>query len=166
MYKCLLGDYETSQRVLMLENAELKKVLQQMKKEMIHILSPREHSTRGATADDSQEQVLQHVCRACPNVWLVLFRLKRNIFFHAKVTVFLLLWYRVTQKGRRRLGTRAGKLWTSLVSMPGSSSQTASGSSGGNWGTTWRNWTTKVDVTGSQGLCAYLFIYFLVWHGL
>ncbi|XP_061587132.1 synovial sarcoma, X breakpoint 2 interacting protein a [Cololabis saira] len=56
MYKSLLGDYEASQRALMLENAELKKVLQQMKKEMVHILSPRESSTRGATARDSQEQ--------------------------------------------------------------------------------------------------------------
>ncbi|KAK1879374.1 Afadin- and alpha-actinin-binding protein [Dissostichus eleginoides] len=50
MYKSLLNDYEVSQRSLMLENAELKKVLQQMKKEMIHILSPR------PTRDDSQDQ--------------------------------------------------------------------------------------------------------------
>lgn len=57
MYKSLLSDYEASQRSLMLENTELKKVLQQMKKEMIHILSPRKPSARGATADDSQEQV-------------------------------------------------------------------------------------------------------------
>ena len=57
MFKSLLNDYETSQRSLMLENAELKKVLQQMKKEMIHILSPQQPATRGATADDSQEQV-------------------------------------------------------------------------------------------------------------
>ena len=52
MYKSLLNDYEVSQRSLMLENAELKKVLQQMKKEMIHILSPR------PTRDYSQDQVL------------------------------------------------------------------------------------------------------------
>lgn len=57
MYKSLLSDYEASQRSLMLENAELKKVLQQMKKEMMHILSQRQPSTRGADADDSQEQV-------------------------------------------------------------------------------------------------------------
>ncbi|KAI4809763.1 hypothetical protein KUCAC02_018628 [Chaenocephalus aceratus] len=50
MYKSLLNDYEVSQRSLMLENAELKKVLQQMKKEMIHILSPR------PTRDDSLDQ--------------------------------------------------------------------------------------------------------------
>uniref|UniRef100_A0AAQ5X1C4 Synovial sarcoma, X breakpoint 2 interacting protein a n=1 Tax=Amphiprion ocellaris TaxID=80972 RepID=A0AAQ5X1C4_AMPOC len=65
MYKSLLSDYEASQRSLMLENAELKKVLQQMKKEMMHILSPRQPSTRGATADDSQEQVSEsHTCDA------------------------------------------------------------------------------------------------------
>ncbi|KAM9322039.1 synovial sarcoma, X breakpoint 2 interacting protein a isoform 1-T2 [Pholidichthys leucotaenia] len=56
MYKSLLNDYEVSQKSLMLENAELKKVLQQMKKEMMHILSPCHHSTGGASADDSQEQ--------------------------------------------------------------------------------------------------------------
>uniref|UniRef100_A0A3B5MKT6 Synovial sarcoma, X breakpoint 2 interacting protein a n=1 Tax=Xiphophorus couchianus TaxID=32473 RepID=A0A3B5MKT6_9TELE len=57
MYKALLGDYETSRKALILENAELKKVLQQMKKEMMHILAPRQQSTSGAAADDSQEQV-------------------------------------------------------------------------------------------------------------
>lgn len=57
MYKSLLSDYEASQRALMLENAKLKKVLQQMKKEIMHILSSRQSSTKGATADDSQDQV-------------------------------------------------------------------------------------------------------------
>ncbi|XP_067385164.1 synovial sarcoma, X breakpoint 2 interacting protein a isoform X2 [Channa argus] len=56
MYKSVLRDYEASQRALMLENTELKKVLQQMKKEIVHILSSQHSSTRGATADDSQEQ--------------------------------------------------------------------------------------------------------------
>ena len=62
MYKSLLSDYEASHRSLMLENAELKKVLQQMKREMIHILSPCRPSNRGATADDSQEQVCVVLC--------------------------------------------------------------------------------------------------------
>uniref|UniRef100_UPI0037E78B8E synovial sarcoma, X breakpoint 2 interacting protein a n=1 Tax=Semicossyphus pulcher TaxID=241346 RepID=UPI0037E78B8E len=57
MYKSLLSDYEATQKSLMMENAELKKVLQQMKKEMIHILSPRQPSSRGATAEDSTEQL-------------------------------------------------------------------------------------------------------------
>ncbi|MEQ2311910.1 Afadin- and alpha-actinin-binding protein [Ameca splendens] len=57
MYKTLLGDYEASQKALLLENAELKKVLQQMKKEMMHILTPRQKSTSGASADDGQQQV-------------------------------------------------------------------------------------------------------------
>ncbi|KAF7222303.1 synovial sarcoma, X breakpoint 2 interacting protein a isoform X1 [Nothobranchius furzeri] len=52
MYKFLLCDYEESQKSLVLENAELKKVLQQMKKEMMHILSPCQPSSRGATADE------------------------------------------------------------------------------------------------------------------
>lgn len=62
MYKSLLSDYEASQRALMVENTELKKVLQQMKKEIIHILSSRQPSVRGATADDGQEQVLKYHC--------------------------------------------------------------------------------------------------------
>ncbi|XP_047224569.1 synovial sarcoma, X breakpoint 2 interacting protein a isoform X2 [Girardinichthys multiradiatus] len=57
MYKTLIGDYEASRKALLLENAELKKVLQQMKKEMMHILTPRQKSTSGAFADDSQQQV-------------------------------------------------------------------------------------------------------------
>ncbi|XP_013995999.2 afadin- and alpha-actinin-binding protein isoform X2 [Salmo salar] len=40
MYKSLLSDYEIRHRHLMLENVELKKVLQQMKREMVSILSP------------------------------------------------------------------------------------------------------------------------------
>lgn len=55
MYKSLLSNYEDRQRSLMLENAELKKVLQQMKKEMVSILSPKK-PCRGAHADDSLEQ--------------------------------------------------------------------------------------------------------------
>lgn len=57
MYKSLLGDYEASQRSLMLENAELKKVLQQMKKDMIHILSPRQSNAKEASASDCRKQV-------------------------------------------------------------------------------------------------------------
>uniref|UniRef100_A0A1A8D1Y8 Synovial sarcoma, X breakpoint 2 interacting protein n=2 Tax=Nothobranchius kadleci TaxID=1051664 RepID=A0A1A8D1Y8_NOTKA len=56
MYKFLLCDYEESQKSLVLENAELKKVLQQMKKEMMHILSPCQPSARGATADEEQAE--------------------------------------------------------------------------------------------------------------
>ena len=61
MYKSLLSEYEERQRALMLENAELKKVLQQMKKEMVSILSPRKPS-RGALAEDSLEQVNTLCC--------------------------------------------------------------------------------------------------------
>ncbi|KAM4605443.1 synovial sarcoma, X breakpoint 2 interacting protein a isoform 2-T2 [Polymixia lowei] len=56
MYKSLLNDYEERHSALMLENAELKKVLQQMKREMVSILSPRKPCSRGAHADDSYEQ--------------------------------------------------------------------------------------------------------------
>nr|XP_023674749.1 afadin- and alpha-actinin-binding protein [Paramormyrops kingsleyae] len=55
MYQTLLNDYESRQKELLVENAELKKVLQQMKKEMVSILSPRKHSQKGETIDDSLE---------------------------------------------------------------------------------------------------------------
>uniref|UniRef100_F7FKA5 SSX family member 2 interacting protein n=1 Tax=Ornithorhynchus anatinus TaxID=9258 RepID=F7FKA5_ORNAN len=47
MYKVLLSDYEQRQKQILLENAELKKVLQQMKKEMISILTPQKQKPKG-----------------------------------------------------------------------------------------------------------------------
>lgn len=55
MYRALLSDYETRQRSLMLENSELKKVLQLMKKDMMAILSPRRLCVE---AEDSLEQAV------------------------------------------------------------------------------------------------------------
>uniref|UniRef100_A0A3Q1GUP8 Synovial sarcoma, X breakpoint 2 interacting protein b n=1 Tax=Acanthochromis polyacanthus TaxID=80966 RepID=A0A3Q1GUP8_9TELE len=46
MYKTLLSDYDTRQRELQLENAELRKVLQQMKKDMVSILSSRKQAAK------------------------------------------------------------------------------------------------------------------------
>uniref|UniRef100_A0A8C7H5K3 Synovial sarcoma, X breakpoint 2 interacting protein a n=1 Tax=Oncorhynchus kisutch TaxID=8019 RepID=A0A8C7H5K3_ONCKI len=60
MYKSLLSDYEGRQRALMLENVELKKVLQQMKWEMVSILSPRKSCSRGDCAEDSLERSCEH----------------------------------------------------------------------------------------------------------
>ncbi|XP_071983002.1 afadin- and alpha-actinin-binding protein isoform X1 [Engystomops pustulosus] len=51
MYKVLLSDYEQRQKQLMLENAELKKVLQQMKKEMISIISPQKPKAKEKLED-------------------------------------------------------------------------------------------------------------------
>lgn len=79
MYKVLLGDYEQRQKQLMLENAELKKVLQQMKKEMISILSPQKPKTKEKledslgpvlsdgeddTADSSKDNLIELSCEA------------------------------------------------------------------------------------------------------
>ncbi|XP_062868729.1 afadin- and alpha-actinin-binding protein-like [Trichomycterus rosablanca] len=46
MYKTLLDDFEIHQRELMWENVELKKVLQQMKQEMVAILGPKKNSQK------------------------------------------------------------------------------------------------------------------------
>ncbi|XP_016368362.1 afadin- and alpha-actinin-binding protein-like isoform X2 [Sinocyclocheilus rhinocerous] len=58
MYRALLSDYETRQRSLMMENSELKKVLQHMKKDMIAILSPKKPCVQPEPADDSLEQAV------------------------------------------------------------------------------------------------------------
>ena len=51
MYKILLNDYEYRQKQILMENAELKKVLQQMKKEMISLLSPQKKKPRERAED-------------------------------------------------------------------------------------------------------------------
>ncbi|CAB1453107.1 unnamed protein product [Pleuronectes platessa] len=62
MYKTLLSDYDTRQRELVLENAELRKVLQQMKKDMVFILSSRERNQKedqreaGCIQTDSEDE--------------------------------------------------------------------------------------------------------------
>lgn len=57
MYKTLLSDYDTRQREMLLENAELKKVLQQIKIEMVSILSLREPIRKDAKYPDAGIQV-------------------------------------------------------------------------------------------------------------
>ncbi|XP_036045963.1 afadin- and alpha-actinin-binding protein isoform X2 [Onychomys torridus] len=57
MYRVLLNDYEYRQKQILMENAELKKVLQQMKKEMISLLSPQKKKPR-ERADDSTGTVV------------------------------------------------------------------------------------------------------------
>lgn len=53
LFKTLLGDYEARQRELLLENAELHKVLQQMRGEMTSILGSNK-LTRAADDDVTQ----------------------------------------------------------------------------------------------------------------
>ncbi|XP_041886263.1 afadin- and alpha-actinin-binding protein isoform X2 [Corvus kubaryi] len=62
MYKVLLSDYEQRQKQLLLENAELKKVLQQMKKDIISLLppqkqKPKEKSEDGLVLSDQEEDI-------------------------------------------------------------------------------------------------------------
>lgn len=65
MYKTLLSDYDTRQSELVLENAELRKVLQQMKKDMVSILSSRKAALKSDKHDQSCSQV--------GNVYILLF---------------------------------------------------------------------------------------------
>ncbi|XP_075365361.1 afadin- and alpha-actinin-binding protein isoform X2 [Mycteria americana] len=62
MYKVLLSDYEQRQKQLLVENAELKKVLQQMKKDIISLLppqkqKPKERSEDGPVLSDLEEDI-------------------------------------------------------------------------------------------------------------
>ncbi|XP_036243996.1 afadin- and alpha-actinin-binding protein isoform X2 [Molothrus ater] len=62
MYKVLLSDYEQRQKQLLLENSELKKVLQQMKKDIISLLppqkqKPKERSEDGLVLSDQEEDI-------------------------------------------------------------------------------------------------------------
>ncbi|KAM9848420.1 afadin- and alpha-actinin-binding protein-like [Aulostomus maculatus] len=56
MYKTLLSDYDNRQRELVLENAELRKVLQQMKKDMVFILSSKKLALKGDKFEDGGAQ--------------------------------------------------------------------------------------------------------------
>ncbi|XP_029562136.1 afadin- and alpha-actinin-binding protein isoform X3 [Salmo trutta] len=65
MYKTLLNDYDSRHKHLLMENAELKKVLQQMKRDMVTILSPRKPSRSGEKHDDSLEQASSEEDEVC-----------------------------------------------------------------------------------------------------
>ncbi|XP_029532922.2 afadin- and alpha-actinin-binding protein isoform X3 [Oncorhynchus nerka] len=65
MYKTLLNDYDSRHKDLLMENAELKKVLQQMKRDMVTILSPRKPSQSGKKHDDSLEQTSSEEDEVC-----------------------------------------------------------------------------------------------------
>lgn len=57
LFKTLLSDYEARQRELLLENAELNKVLQQMKAEMTSILRSNKSNLTGEKYKDDVTQV-------------------------------------------------------------------------------------------------------------
>ncbi|XP_051021500.1 afadin- and alpha-actinin-binding protein [Acomys russatus] len=61
MYKLLLSEYEYRQKQILLENAELKKVLQQMKKEMISLLSPQKKKPRERAEDGTGAVVISDI---------------------------------------------------------------------------------------------------------
>lgn len=58
LFKTLLSDYEARQRELLLENAELNKVLEQMKGEMTSILG----SNKSALTGDDDDMQVGYAC--------------------------------------------------------------------------------------------------------
>ncbi len=71
MYRALLSDYETRQTSLMMENSELKTVLQHMKKDMISILSPKKPCVTTEPTYDSLEQVRSLLAHSVNNDMLL-----------------------------------------------------------------------------------------------
>ncbi|KAF7665912.1 hypothetical protein LDENG_00127000 [Lucifuga dentata] len=71
MYKTLLSDYDGRQRELMLENAELRKVLQQMKRDIVFILQSRKQAVNsekhedGTIQDELEEEEEEDVFDSC-----------------------------------------------------------------------------------------------------
>ncbi|KAJ6656286.1 hypothetical protein lerEdw1_003942 [Lerista edwardsae] len=67
MYKVLLNEYEQRQKQLLVENAELKKLLQQMKKEIISLLPPQKQKPKEKAEDSNMEEDAGEVNKE--NVW-------------------------------------------------------------------------------------------------
>lgn len=82
MYKALLSDYEQRQKQLLIENAELKKVLQQMKKEIISLLPPQKQKPKERSEDGPVSSVEMNF------VWYL--RLYRMGYLLEKSGVFML----------------------------------------------------------------------------
>lgn len=57
MYKTLLNEFDNRQRELMVENIELKKVLQQMKREMVGVLNSKKMSQKEEKQSNDMDQV-------------------------------------------------------------------------------------------------------------
>lgn len=57
MYKTLLSEFDNRQRELMVENIELKKVLQQMKREMVGVLNSKKTCQREEKQSNNTDQV-------------------------------------------------------------------------------------------------------------
>lgn len=62
MYKTLLNEFDNRQRELMMENIELKKVLQQMKREMVGVLN----SKKTCQKEEKQSNNMDQVRLSCP----------------------------------------------------------------------------------------------------
>ncbi|XP_053486016.1 synovial sarcoma, X breakpoint 2 interacting protein a isoform X1 [Ictalurus furcatus] len=65
MYRALLSDYEVRLQALMQENAELKKLLQHMKRDMVSILSPKTHCSRTEDSLDQENSEPEDECEEC-----------------------------------------------------------------------------------------------------
>ncbi len=66
MYKTLLNEFDNRQRELMVENIELKKVLQQMKREMVGVLNSKKMSQEEEKQSNDMDQV-QYDCHVHNN---------------------------------------------------------------------------------------------------
>lgn len=62
MYKTLLSDYDARQRDLVLENAELRRVLHQVKNDMVSLLRLKKLTQKGVQNERDGTQVVRSLC--------------------------------------------------------------------------------------------------------
>lgn len=94
MYKTLLSDYDSRQRALVLENAELRKVLQQMKKEIVSLLVSSKLKLTGDKQEETTTQVRQDVFFPFPLSY------KWAIYQHKKISTRWQQWFTAVCKAQ------------------------------------------------------------------
>lgn len=62
MYKTLLSDYDARQRDLVLDNAELRRVLHQVKNDMVSLLRLKKRTQKGVQNERDGTQVVRSLC--------------------------------------------------------------------------------------------------------
>lgn len=78
MYKTLLNEFDNRQRELMMENIELKKVLQQMKREMMAVLNSMNICRR----EEKQSNPVDQVRLLYVMVHIKHYKLYRHVIVH------------------------------------------------------------------------------------
>lgn len=144
LFKTLLSDYEARQRELLLENAELNKVLQQMKGEITSILRSNKSNLTGDKYKDDVTQVVgdwvpRKITASHSDCQLMAYVLIRDVWTLVVVLFSL-------RRRRRKCWIPIKKVWSCFVFTPVRSSPTVFAFSGENSRTMLNDWTVKVPL--------------------